>query len=226
MFGHRRVMSAAFAATLALTSVSAVAAQDDASPAPMASDASPAPMESMAGATVQVAGVDYAFQGLPDSIPAGTTLTFHNEGTEVHEMVIGRLTDEVTPLEELMAMPSEETAGLFQPLGYLFAFPGGTADGSIRLDQPGRYLALCNVHQGSDPAAFEALGVDPTTFDPETVDPSTLPQDVQDLLATIDANPAHMELGMIQEFLVTPTDGELDAAADADASPVASEPAA
>jgi plastocyanin len=209
MHHHPKVMITLLAASLALASASAVAAQDEASPDAAAS------MDAM---TIQVSGVDYAFEGLPESVPAGTVLTFKDDGTEIHEMAVVRILDETTPLEELMAMPPDQSAALSEFVGFAFAFPGQVADGSIVLDQPGRYVALCNVHQGSDPKAFEALGIDPTTFDPENVDPDTLSPEVKDLMATIDANPAHMELGMIQEFTVTP--------AEADVAPMPSEEAA
>jgi plastocyanin len=164
-------------------------------------DSSQAPSD-MDVPTIDVSGVDYAYVGLPTSVPAGTTLTFTNDGTEVHEMVVVRIDDETTPLEELMAMPESETADISEDVGALFAFPGMAAEGSITVDAPGRYVALCFVSQGSDPAAFEAVGFDPSQMDADT-DPSTLPPAVQELLASIESNPPHMALGMIQEFRVT-----------------------
>lgn len=190
MFGSRKVTTVLVSAGLLLVAAGAAVAQDDAA-------------MDMEGLTIDVGGVDYAFTGLPTSIPAGTSLTFTNDGTEVHEMIVVRITDEVTPLEELMEMPEEETAGISEFVGYLSAFPGTTAEGSVTVQTPGRYVATCVINQGSDPARFEALGFDPTTFDPENTDPSTLPTEVQELMTEIGANPQHQELGMIQEFIVT-----------------------
>jgi hypothetical protein len=151
---------------------------------------------------LEISGIDYAFVGLPTSVPADTTLVFANEGTEFHEMIVVRITDEVTPLEELMTMPDEETAGISEFVGYVSALPGMPAEGAIALETPGRYIATCVIHQGSDPAAFEAIGFDPSQLDDNT-DPSTLPPEVQELLAQIEANPEHQALGIIQEFTVT-----------------------
>jgi plastocyanin len=190
MSGSRKIAAMLVGAALLLTVPPAVA-QDDAA------------TDEMTGATVEVSGVDYAFEGLPTSLPAGTSLTFTNDGVEVHEMIVVKINDEDATLEELQALPEEEAAELAEFKGFLFSFPGTSADGSIAVDAPGRYVAFCQIHQGSDPAAFEALGIDVSTFDPETVDRSTLSAEVQELLATIDASPTHEELGMIQEFTVT-----------------------
>ena len=38
------------------------------------------------GTTVEVIGVEYAFQGLPTSLPADTELGFTNAGAEVHDV--------------------------------------------------------------------------------------------------------------------------------------------
>jgi hypothetical protein len=168
--------------------------------------ATPAIAQDEAGATeatpLEVSGIDYAFVGLPTSVPAGTELAFRNDGTEYHEMIVVRLLDEVTPLEELMALPEEETADLSQFVGYLATLPRTAADGAVAVAEPGRYIATCLIRQGSDPAAFEAIGFDPSQLDDNT-DPSTLSPEVQELLAAIEANPQHQELGMFQEFTVT-----------------------
>lgn len=190
MNGDRKLAAALISALLVLGATPAVA-QDEATAEPM----------DEATMTVDVSGIDYEFVGLPTSVPAGTELTFRNDGTEYHEMIVVKINDETTPLEELMTMPEEETSAISEFVGYLATFPGTTADGSVTLAAPGRYIATCVIRQGSDPAAFEALGFDPTEL--ETADPSTLPPEVQELLMTIESNPQHQELGMITEFTVT-----------------------
>ena len=198
-------------------------AQDESPSAP----ADMGDMADMAGPTIEVTGVDYAYVGLPTSVPAGTTLTFKDDGTEVHEMIVVHILDETTPLEELMAMPPEDTASLSEDAGALFALPGTSADGSITLETPGRYVALCFVPQGMSIDAFESVGIDPYQLDPEA-DPSELPPEAQELFASLQSNPPHMALGMIQEFTVTeagtevgplPSQAAEDTAADAEASP-------
>ncbi len=141
-------------ASAALALAAAPAWAQDASPS------APADMGDMAGPTIEVTGVDYAYVGLPTTVPAGTTLTFKDEGTEVHEMIVVHILDETTPLEELLAMPPEETDSLSEDAGFLFALPGTSADGSVTLDTPGRYVALCFVPQGMSMDAFKSVGID------------------------------------------------------------------
>ena len=206
MTRRSRFMGLFAAAALAIVSAAPAVAQDEAT----ADDTI-----EMEGPTVEVSGVDYAFENLPTSVPAGTTLTFTNDGTEFHEMIVVRITDEVTPLEELMAMPEEESAAISEFVGYVSAFPGTSADGSITLETPGRYTVVCVISQGSDPARFEALGFDPMQLD-ENTDMSTLPPEVQELLAELESSPTHNELGMVQEFMVTEAGTEVGPLPEAD----------
>jgi hypothetical protein len=161
-----------------------------------------------AGDTLQVTAVDYAFEGLPTSVPVGTSLGLTNAGAEVHELVLVRIGDDVTAtLDELLAMEQDPMeAGLVEMIGEmpLFAAPGATAEGSLPLDREGRYVAICFIPQGlTDMTVLEQLGPD--------ADPATLPEDIQAIMA----NPPHFMLGMVQEFTVTAagsTPGPLPAA--------------
>jgi hypothetical protein len=83
-------------------------------------------------------------------------------------------------------------------------------------------VALCFIQQGSDPKAFEAIGFDPSQID-ENTDPSTLPPEVQELLASIESNPQHMDLGMIQEFTVTEAGTEVGPLPETTSAEAASE---
>ena len=185
-----RTLALVGAAALLLVSVAPVAAQDEANTdSAMGTE----------GMTVEVTGVEYAFQGLPTSLPAGSELTFTNAGAEVHELVLLRVADDTTEtLEELLAMeaegrdPMEE--GLVEFIGGtpLFAAPGMVAEGTLPLELEGRYVALCFIPQGvTDMSALEFLGPD--------ADPAEAPPEVQELAG----NPPHLALGMIQEFTVT-----------------------
>lgn len=157
------------------------------------------------GSVLEVTGVEYAFQGLPTSLPAGTELGFTNTGAEVHELVLLRVADDTTEtLEELLAMeaegrdPMEE--GLVEFIGGepLFAAPSTTAEGTLPLEREGRYVALCFIPQGlTDMSLLESLGPD--------TDPADAPPEVQALMA----NPPHLALGMIQEFTVTAAGTEI-----------------
>ena len=82
------------------------------------------------GPTIEVTGKDYAFEGLPTEVAAGTQLTFKNVATdEEHLLVVVRKNDNAT--RELEAAP------------------GQSASGTITLDKPGEYLALCPIPVGS-----------------------------------------------------------------------------
>ena len=196
-----RTLALVGAATLLLMSAAPAVAQDE---------ATTDDTMDMEGLSLDVGGVEYAFTRLPTSVPAGTTLTFTNEGAEIHEIVVNRLADGVTEsFEELMALNASGVDLAAE--GYidtdfgdpmLLAGPGQTAEGSITLEQEGRYVALCFIPSGLEMATLIELGVDPSDLGPDT-DPSTMPEDVQQFLNEVMGNPPHMARGMIQEFVVT-----------------------
>ncbi len=104
------------------------------------------------GDTITVTGRDYAFDGLPDTVPVGTQLAFTNASTdEVHLLVVVRKNDDVSrTLEDLLKNGTEEEQQtMTTEAGELEAMPGGDADGTITLDEPGEYLALCPIPVGS-----------------------------------------------------------------------------
>jgi plastocyanin len=148
---------------------------------------------------IEVTGVEYAYQGLPTSVPVGTELGFTNAGAEVHEMVLVRVADDTTEsIEELLAMDAEGrdplAEGLVEMIGEspLFAGPGESAEGTLALDREGAYVVLCFIPQGlTDMSVLESLGPD--------TDPADVPPEVQELMA----NPPHVALGMLQAFTVT-----------------------
>jgi plastocyanin len=180
--------------SLVLLAVPAVAQEDD--------------TDAMVADPVEVTGVEYAFVGLPTSVPAGTEVTFRNDGTELHEIAIAHIPETTTEsLEELLAMGDDALAsGKVQMVGEgpLFAEPGGAAGGSLKLEAEGRYIALCFIPQGFDPAVLEAAGITEDDLGPDT-DPSSLPAEVQAIMA----NPPHLAAGMLQEFTVTEAGSEL-----------------
>jgi plastocyanin len=185
----------AIAATAVFAMALPVAAQEEAP----ATDAEATATDVVA---LEVSGVDYAFVGLPTSVPAGTNLGFTNNGAEFHEIVVARVADDTTEsLEELLAMGDAAlTEGKVEIVGEgpLFANPGETAAGTLALEREGRYVALCFIPQGFVPSELEALGITPEMMGPDT-DPTTLPPEVQAIMA----NPPHLALGMLQEFTVT-----------------------
>jgi hypothetical protein len=99
--------------------------------------------------TVEVSGVEYAFEGLPETIAAGTAgFSFTNEGAEPHEMVVFRIDDGVTgSVDELLAAPEEEAEQNLTFAGAAFAEPGQSGVSFMELE-PGRYAAACFVPVG------------------------------------------------------------------------------
>ena len=99
----------------------------------------------------EVAATEYAFDGLPDELPAGpTSFELANDGAELHELVLVRINDGVTQTaEELLALPEEEALALVTMVpGPAFAAPGD--DDYVVADlEPGNYAAVCFVPVGA-----------------------------------------------------------------------------
>lgn len=124
-------------------------------------------MESAAPAAdateVTIQAKEYEFGGT-DALAAGGqfAVTFENQGTELHELLIVRVPeDEDRSMEELLA---DEAAGdTMTPVGTGFACPNTIADAiGVDMSEPGRYLVVCFVPTGAmadtDPADFDGLG--------------------------------------------------------------------
>jgi hypothetical protein len=111
------------------------------------------------GAT-EVVAVDYRFEGLPERIDAGTTLTMRNDADhEVHELVAFTIPPEETrSVDELVMLPEGELFTVLpqEPALVLLAPPGEKAtavvgDGTL---PAGRYLVACAIPTGADPDEF------------------------------------------------------------------------
>lgn len=111
---------------------------------------------------VTVTAKDYSFSNLPGSVKVGSTLTLTNASTkELHELVLMRLPDtEKRPVKDLVKLPEKDLDALFQgpPTMVLISPPGGgqeiKAVGDGKLTQKGRYLVMCAIPTGADPAAY------------------------------------------------------------------------
>ena len=106
---------------------------------------------------VEVTAVDYAFEGVPDSVPAGpVAVTLTNDGAEVHELALVRINDDVDePFEELLQLPEEQARQNVSFSGQVFAFPG-VSDTTFLDLEPGRFGVACFVPVGSTPQAVES----------------------------------------------------------------------
>lgn len=148
------------------------------------------------GETVEVVGVNYAFEDVPEEVSAGTQLTFRNESEdEFHEVVVMRIDDDETrSIEELLQLPEEEAGQVAQFRGVLVAFPGENGvnpedpqgEPVISLDEPGRYALLCFIPTGADPEAFRQAIEEGASEAPE-----------------VEGGPPHFTQGMAWELSVT-----------------------
>jgi uncharacterized cupredoxin-like copper-binding protein len=141
-------------------------------------------------AAITVNAVDYAFQDLPASVPAGTKLAFHNSSTvELHELVVlGPIpAEETRSLEELLALPEDQLPPI-EPVMVALAPPGEdgmfvVGDGT--LTEPGRYGVICAIPIGADPAEFMAAAQESSSGPPE-----------------VEGGPPHFTAGMHAELIV------------------------
>jgi plastocyanin len=110
---------------------------------------------------VEVTGVEYAFQGLPESVPVGTSFRFVNGGQEDHEFFVAKANEGTTEtLVELLALPPDQLNGKVTNEGGLFANTGQTSAVTLTFDQPGRYFAVCFITQGTKGGVAPSPGPD------------------------------------------------------------------
>jgi hypothetical protein len=157
--------------TVSLLLVGVAACSDDDGDEGAATTAAPstAPTTAPADDPIEVTAVDYAFEDLPEAIEAGTTLALRNQSAgEIHELVAMRLPDgEQRTADELVRLPEPELGALLAdpPALVLIASPADesfAALGDGTLGEPGRYLLLCFIPTGADPAAYlDALEANP-----------------------------------------------------------------
>ncbi len=115
--------------------------------------------------TLDVTATEYAFEGIGETVPAGTTvINVDNQGAEFHEVVVMQIADgEERPVTELLALPDEEAMAVVTNKAFVFGPPETATYVTAELD-PGRYVAICFVPVGATPEAMETgdgLGGDP-----------------------------------------------------------------
>lgn len=156
-----------------------VAPSESASGAPSA-----APSGSAEGTRVDVVGTDYAYSGLEASYSEPITIAFRNEGAEVHEIVVVKKNEGVTQSwEELLALPEDQSGNLVTFAGVAFAEPGQTAAEMITASEPGEYLGICFIPQGTT----ELPSIDPNASEPPD----------------LGTGAPHFTLGMQTEFTIS-----------------------
>jgi hypothetical protein len=151
----------------------------------------PSPASPIDDGVLTVELSDFAFDGLPESVPAGTRLAVENTSpVELHELVALRIADtETRSAAELMALPEDQLRAVAgpAPATVLVVAPGGrqiAAVGDGTLTEPGRYLLLCAIPTGADPAEYVRAAA-------ESAGPPDVP-----------GGPPHFVHGMFAEIIV------------------------
>jgi plastocyanin len=144
-----------------------------------------------AGETIEIVGVDYGYEDVPDQVSPGASITLKNASdTEVHEIVALRIDDdEARPLDELLRLGRADQEQVTEVRGVTVAFPGETGQfpaPSITLDQPGRYVLACFIPTGADPDAYREAARTHTGEGP----------------VPVDGGPPHVVQGMAAEIVV------------------------
>jgi hypothetical protein len=108
-------------------------------------------LEQCGDQTVEVTAADYSFEGLPETLDAGTTgFKLTNEGSEQHVLVVFKFNDgDTTSLEDLLALPEDQAQQHATFVGAASAAPGDWGSGFMDLE-PGRYAAFCPIPMGGE----------------------------------------------------------------------------
>lgn len=108
---------------------------------------------------VDTAGVEYAFEGFPATVPSGVvSFELAGKGAEPHVLELYRINDDVTASgREIFegGVPSDEDLAKVADIGSAFAQPG--ENGYVVRDlEPGRYVAACLISLGGEPLTTHA----------------------------------------------------------------------
>lgn len=138
------------------------------------------------GRPVDVTAGEYAFRGLPETLEAGdTTFSIDNQGREVHEIHVFRLSGDLGSVSELLDKSLDEAQDKMTSVGMVSADPGDKQSFDADL-AAGRYAAVCLIPTGTFPEEG------PSGHDME---------EMEDMVFDPNAD-THMRRGMFAEFTV------------------------
>lgn len=134
--------------------------------------------------------IDYGYVDLPESMPTGSTLTVTNSSSsELHELVVLRLPDDETRSAAEIVADQEALIGLFPSVAAVLIAPPGEAgfavEGTGTLTEPGRYLIICAIPTGANPAVYLAAAAESEGGPPD-----------------VPGGPPHFVQGMFGELVV------------------------
>jgi hypothetical protein len=110
---------------------------------------------------LDVTGIEYEFQGLPKTLPAGTVaIKFTNPGAELHELAIYRMKTKDS-LKKVVGLSEKEQSKKLEEVDGSFAMQNQTGYTIAELTRPGRYAVICHLPVGSTSVeALEEAGED------------------------------------------------------------------
>ena len=98
---------------------------------------------------VDVAGIEYEFQGLPKAVPAGNVaIRFTDNGAELHELDIFRVKSKDS-VKTIVGLSEKEQRKKVEEVASTFATQGQTSYAIADLSKPGRYGVVCHLPVGS-----------------------------------------------------------------------------
>ncbi len=100
---------------------------------------------------LEVAAVDYAFQGIPANLEAGRTtirMVNRSDSEEPHMLGLVRKLQDIS-LDELLEVPDEDFDQFAEDVGFGYVAAPGDVDVMFFDLEPGQYALACFVSQGS-----------------------------------------------------------------------------
>jgi uncharacterized cupredoxin-like copper-binding protein len=109
------------------------------------------------GGPIGITADEYSFDGVPRTLTAGEhRFQLLNRGDEPHEMVIVRLKDGVSSVDQVLALPEDEAMTKVEMVGQAQAAPGEKSEKLTVNLAAGRYGVLCFIPTGNGgPPHFE-----------------------------------------------------------------------
>jgi hypothetical protein len=98
---------------------------------------------------LDVTGIEYEFQGLRKTVPAGpTAIRFTDTGAELHELLIFRVKSKDS-VKKIVGLSEKEQRKKVEQIAGTFAEQGETTYTIADLSKPGRYGVVCHLPVGS-----------------------------------------------------------------------------
>jgi hypothetical protein len=98
---------------------------------------------------LDVTGIEYEFQGLPKTVPAGTVaIRFTDTGAELHELDVFQVKSKDS-VKKIIGLSEKEQGKQIQEVASTFATQGQTSYAIADLSKPGRYGVVCHLPVGS-----------------------------------------------------------------------------